>query len=210
MERIKIEAAAEICDSNIITLSYVAHYKNFKSQKKDVKMIALFSHQDLQSYDFNEKVKQFIDTLVSKGVKPTDIIISVDAYEKSKLFKKEDWQKLIELQEKYKKHGITFGVEDMSRTWSLEEVANANNSITEIAHKKIRKNEFSPLEKLLCAYINVKNHEYKSEGENEHYSQSRSIYGVLNSDKIVCVGYSELLKAIIEQVGDENIKVFNF
>lgn len=59
----------------------------------------------------------------------------------------------------------------------------------------LKASELSPLEKYLCIYDIVKN--YKAYKDNEaDYSLSRDLYKILDNDYMVCVGYSELLRAL--------------
>jgi len=107
-------------------------------------------------------------------------------------------------------YGLLF-MEDASSpemAWDFEDVLNANNEIDSIA-EYIKQSKFSPFE--AAAFI----HQYITSQftykENLLDLQSpRSIVGVLNSDDIVCVGYSYLTKAIIDKVNMPGLECSTF
>lgn len=119
----------------------------------------------------------------------------------------EEWEKIKALNEKFKEKNIKFGFEDYGNIWSVSQVENANKNIEEVT-TEINQADLSPIEKLMYAYIKISRRKYKSETKEEDSSISRSVFGVLNSDKIVCVGYAALLRTIVNQLGDENIQIF--
>lgn len=94
----------------------------------------------------------------------------------------------------------------LSYSWTLDEVIEANlkidNITREVLDARIDGRPLSPLEKYLYIYDYVTSFQYK-EVENwpDNSHLSRNIINVLNGDKIVCVGYSSLLKVLCDKVG---------
>ncbi len=87
--------------------------------------------------------------------------------------------------------------------------------VVEKTHKKIydivnfcKRNEFSPLECVLFAYLYSTKRPYIKEEEWEYGATSRSVYSVLNGDKIVCLGFTQVIQTILEALSTKNISVF--
>lgn len=59
----------------------------------------------------------------------------------------------------------------------------------------------SPLEKVMLVYDIVKANEYKKEDKNESYGTSRNLNEIIKNDKIVCVGYSNLIDFLLTNLG---------
>ena len=68
----------------------------------------------------------------------------------------------------------------------------------------IKKLDLSPIEQIMFAYDIVKDKEYKTEDENESVHESRDLSLSLLGDKIVCAGYSNILKTILDKLGIKN------
>ena len=181
--------------------------KTFFEAKKtmpDLKLVYLIPQEELLESSLANSLESALEELQTYGVVLSSLTVSVESEEK--VLTESEWYRLQLVQENLSMRGIDVGVEDYGKTWTLKEVERANNSIEKVANK-IKKHNFSPIEKLLNAYISVTQRDYRVEEENEDPSISRSIYGVLNSNKIVCVGYSSLLKAIMASVDDKNIQI---
>lgn len=71
----------------------------------------------------------------------------------------------------------------------------------------INESNLSPVEKVMFAYDIMKSFEYKENIKDK--KASRQPHKVIESGDIVCVGYCELLKEILNDI-DENIKVGDF
>lgn len=98
--------------------------------------------------------------------------------------------------------------------FSKEEYVNYEEYRTFIENIKWYKkiiNEFnlSPAEKVLFAYDILKTYDYTKENKGEDQTISRTSYKVINSGKIVCVGYTEILNEILFDL-DPNIRCGNF
>ena len=59
----------------------------------------------------------------------------------------------------------------------------------------------SPLEKVLLVYDIVKSNKYKRESQNEGHGKSRNLNEIINGDKIVCVGFSNLMDFLLTNLG---------
>lgn len=69
----------------------------------------------------------------------------------------------------------------------------------------------SPLEQVLLVYDIVKANEYNKESENEDYSISRDLNQIVNNNKIVCVGFSNLMDFLLTNIGfDTNLITLNY
>lgn len=184
--------------------SYLNNYKEKLKSYKDLKFVMLFSKKDFLDLKL-DRMKAILTSIFSEKVKPNQIVVSIEG--KSN-FNKKEWEKVEEFNSFFKSKNVEFGFEDLDRTFTPIEVLNARKQINEYS-KTFQNKELSPFEKLVGVYSLITSREFAFENEDEHYSQSRSIYGVLNSDKMVCVGYSSLFKEIVKKLKDNNIKVFN-
>lgn len=180
----------------------MSNYMQIKKHHKDVKIVLAI---DLNSALDDKIINNSIKRLQAFGITPQEMVMSI--VESGHHFSSAQWREIKSLNEALKKKNILFGFEDLQNTWSVEEVERANNQIIERANG-IKKKKLTPFEKLLSVYLDITHREYIEESEEEHFSSSRSVYGVLNKENIVCVGYSNLLKAIMSEIADENIKVY--
>ncbi len=151
------------------------------------------------------KINKLIFTLEKNGIKKENMIFSV--LDNSHRFSKDEWNRIEIINNYLKQQSIKFGFEDHGKTWDIFKVKNANKQINKTA-LEINSKNLSPFEKIMAAYFKVTSRVYNAEGENEHMAVSRSVYGLLNSTKIVCVGYSEWLADILKLTNDSNIKVY--
>ncbi|MBE7075427.1 MAG: hypothetical protein E7376_05565 [Clostridiales bacterium] len=182
----------------------IKKYLKLKEKDPSLKLVLVAEKQELLDENFSSKSFQLIQQLAHLGVRPHDMVFSMPA--KDANFSHAEWEQAKNSVKILQKQGVDFAFDDVEQLWSIEEVENANGQIKDVANK-IREKKLSPVEKLMAAYLEVTKRNYKYESASEHFSQSRSVYGVLNSDKIVCVGYAALLKAIMEELGDKNVEV---
>lgn len=66
---------------------------------------------------------------------------------------------------------------------------------------EIKNKKLSPFERFLCAYDFVTTKIYKEESKFEPVETSRNLIEILNGDKIVCVGYANMLCNILSRLG---------
>lgn len=87
----------------------------------------------------------------------------------------------------------------LSDTWSLEMPMRADAILNAVADEINSKN-LSSYERFLSAYAWATGFTYVEESSNESPLISRSLFEVLNGNKIVCYGYSSILKALCEKI----------
>ncbi len=71
-----------------------------------------------------------------------------------------------------------------------------------------KKNNFSPFEALLYAYLYVTKRPYVEEDMDECWGLSRSVFHVLTGNKIVCSGYCNVIRAFVDKYNDPNLLAF--
>lgn len=184
-------------------------YKRYAQKNNNRELEIDFPKESLKQDNFEDLVERIVREISESKINPGNIkiVIQLTSSSPEKTFTPEEWKKFVTCAQKYEKLGVDFSVKDIGDYWSISEVENANLKIDKTVGS-IKEKNLSPLEQLMAAYISVKKRKYTLEDENQKPGQSRSIYGVLNSDKIVCVGYAELFTQIINQVGDKNIQIF--
>ncbi len=100
--------------------------------------------------------------------------------------------------EKYGKT-LTFD-EDFSVKQAITASRKINNIVDEINSAKVNGQSLSPFEKFVLAYHFVTNRVYNEVEEGDDTSKSRRLISVLNSDKIVCVGFASLLATVLNRL----------
>ena len=187
---------------------YFEERLNFKNN--NLKYLTLIERKELAlpEKECVQFFKAVVKDIMSYGVKPSDIVYAFDNSYAKKTFSKQELNNLKKLESYAKMLGVKTGVYDYYDVYDYEKVLKADKKIKELAYE-VSKHNYSPLEKLLHTYLLLSKMEYKSEDlKNESPSLSRSVYGVFNSDRIVCAGFSEALKAVIQEENDKNLKVF--
>lgn len=94
------------------------------------------------------------------------------------------------------KKDIYLKVEGNNNYVTVLEYENTVKAINEIV-EKIKKYNLSPFEQIMYAYDLVRERIYKFEAKGDSPTKSRDLTSVLSGDRIVCVGYAVLLKAIL-------------
>lgn len=87
--------------------------------------------------------------------------------------------------------------ESFEETYTLNQVLNAQQQLNKFL-EGIKKLDASPFEKYLLIHDYITSRVYKDNGTN---ASSRDIISIMNSDNIVCVGYSKLLEYACNEVG---------
>lgn len=187
---------------------YFEERATFKNN--NLKYLALIGRKELALPE-KECIQYFKDVvrdIMSYGVKPSDIVYAFDNSYAKKTFSKQELSNLKKLESYAKLLGVKTGVYDYYDVYDYEKVANADKKIKELAYE-VSKHNYSPFEKFMHTYLLLSKMKYNEENlKTESPSISRSVYGVFNSDKIVCAGFSEALKAVIQEENDKNLKVF--
>lgn len=189
--------------------SYVKFFKSLR-QKGNAKFVYILREEDLLKGDLNcqiENINKIIELLTKNGIKKDEFIISFLHDKTLKTNSNESCKVLYELEKHF--DGYHLGIESGDVTWSSEQIINANKKIEDIV-KDIKSKDLSKLEQLFLVYTIITQKIYKEASNNESLYTSREVFGVLNSDKIVCVGYVELLKEIMARLGLGNdIQIFS-
>ena len=123
--------------------------------------------------------------------------------ERDPMFNRQELSVLIEnvtyLKERYQKE-VVFD-ENISVEQAIVANRKFNNIVDEIQNAKIDGKELSDFEKFVWAYQQVTEKIYTLENEGDSPSKSRNLFEVLSGDKIVCVGYANMLIAICTRLG---------
>ena len=175
-------------------------YNNYKNSGKPAKFVYIFHENDLLEKDAKELYKQVQDAIKSltrEKVSGNDFTIAFLHNKYNGIKTNTACKVLGELEKKF--DGIDIKMLSGDLLWSVEQIVNANSKLDNLV-EKIKSKNLSPVEQLMYAYKEVTKRVYTTEIADESYYISRDIYGVLNSDKIVCVGYSELFKEIVSRL----------
>ena len=73
--------------------------------------------------------------------------------------------------------------------------------------EEINQYDFSPIEKIMYAYDMIRSRIYKEVDVDENKSISRSLSSALLGDKIVCLGYIRIFRALLQKLGIESNEV---
>lgn len=197
--------------SEISRESFLLHINSIKSEFNIL--------IDLWDISIEELTYSKIDKLISlsKELKlPLKLIVRGGEYcqegikEKvDLLFKEETLIKFKDINEyllKLQQHELIFIESDITsdNTWKLDNIEIANNKIVKMCNV-IKENELSPLEAIAFIHkIVTKSFLYKENDENP--GLARTIIGCLNTDNIVCVGYCNIVKALVDKLGYQKLK----
>ena len=94
-------------------------------------------------------------------------------------------------------------LEDFKKMWTLNQVVEANNKVDKFV-EYIKENELSPFEAMLYIHKVATNFVYN--GDGIIMQEGRVLPSILNTDKIVCSGYSTLVKAIVDKLDMPGLK----
>lgn len=113
-------------------------------------------------------------------------------------------KKLIQYFDGY--HGDIYVEMEYNHTYvKLDDCFNTISKIKEQADRILSLN-LSPMETIMYVYDLVRKREYKNEKVDESCYNSRDLNRVIEGDKIVCVGYSNIFSALLNYMG---IRCFN-
>lgn len=90
-----------------------------------------------------------------------------------------------------------------SERWELANIKKANDRVNKVVNT-IKEYEFTPLETMAFLHKLISKSFTYQENEDKP-SLARSLIGVLNTNNIVCVGYTNIVKAIIDKLEDDNL-----
>lgn len=182
-----------------------------------------FYECNINSLNFNEltnKLKSFIakhkDFLGIKNIESLNFQLTQDTNENLYNFLKVSENLNIEIQvndfkefinntknEDYKNLKIRFkNSTDILTHKEFKEMYKKLNEIVEF----VKHYNLSPLERVMLVYDIVKSNKYRQEKRKDSYNISRNLNQILNSNKIVCVGFANLLDYLLTNLDiDSNI-----
>lgn len=163
-------------------------------------------YDEILDKNIEEKLKILIDYLtVNYNKNKVDISFLVD----NRYFTSNEFNKLLNI-ENYIRNTYNNSYElkfnDFNSTYNKNQILNANKKIKEIVND-VKEKKLSPYEKIIYLHKLISEIPYKEFYKNDDLS--RNIYSILNTQNIVCVGYSMLFSAILLELNDENIKSKN-
>lgn len=118
-----------------------------------------------------------------------------------------EYDKIKQLAEQYKDHKDNLYVKLVGDQGyiTISECLNTISKIRQYA-EKIKSLNLSLMETIMYTYDQVRNKVYKQEEKNESALESRDLSSVLSGDKIVCVGYANIFRALLRYM---NIDCYN-
>ncbi len=186
----------------------VSGYLDKKAEVKQLKLLTLLS-RDLLNGNAQKHINKIIATYKQSGLTNSNMVFAFNNDFNKAVFTNEELKSLKSLIEHFQKYNIKVGVYSEKGFYDYNQVENTCNIIKDETTEILSYRHYSPLEKLMHAYCKVASREYIEEDEKrENRSISRSIYGITNSDKIVCKGYAFYLQALLTQMKDDNLKCF--
>lgn len=177
----------------------------FDENKKSKKKINIqFTIRDIVNNP-NEVLELIQNLSLTYNVNPTNCMFSVatNGILPEKVLKKIESFNL-KLNDKYKNSILIL---DCDTYFDFDDVKKVSEEIYAFG-KRCRLNKLTPLEALLWCYATATKRRYNAENENEGSGISRSIYGVLTTNKIVCVGYVNLIINYISSYYSKRIATF--
>lgn len=119
-----------------------------------------------------------------------------------------DYDRLMELMDicKGKEDNVYVYLNGNKNIVSLKDCYKTMNAIRHQAYE-VKQLGLSPMETIMYVYDLVRSRVYTSENETDFYFQSRDLSKVLFGDKIVCLGYANIFKAILQCLGIQNFVV---
>lgn len=95
------------------------------------------------------------------------------------------------------------GIDDLAKTWTFQQVAEANNQIDEIV-SFIKNAKLSTFETMLFIHKAATSFEYNNT-DDKFLEVGRVLPSIFKDEKIVCSGYASFVKAVIDKLNMENI-----
>ncbi len=131
------------------------------------------------------KLKEFTNIIRKLGLNPNNIFLKLENKDYDyKLFKGLNMPIVID-------YGDEYSNATLEEFIAMRETINYYKEL-------ITSSNLSPLEQVTYAYDIIKSFDYQ---EAEKGSDSRSMHRIINSGKIVCVGYAQFLKQVLKELG---------
>ncbi|MBR6690989.1 MAG: hypothetical protein IKL65_06620 [Bacilli bacterium] len=116
------------------------------------------------------------------------------------IFSVEDFKEIVDNLKNESYPNLKIYFKNSDECISYKEFYDMHSKLNEIVNF-VNHYNLSQLEKIILIYDIVKSNEYKKENSNEDYGISRNLNQILNSNKIVCVGYSNLIDYLLTNLG---------
>ena len=158
---------------------------------------------ELEDYSDTSIFGELLDAIKQNNMQIEDCQFMIETPQDN-TFSSKDWKNFREVDTELKKHGATLSFKEITVVWSMDEVENANQKIQKTIDE-INSANLSPLEQLVKAFKTVSNRKYTEAESDESFLLSRSLFGIMNTDRIVCVGYSNWLMEIVSGLENPNI-----
>lgn len=203
----KQEKIADVFDNDLnLTFQnedeYLEFIKNPKLTPEDFNIIENITEVNkiseiLKMQNLYEQIKIAKPTIKINNINELPIKILKSKKSISLILTSIDFKEVIEIiTNPYIHNNVTFyGKYNEGCEMSLQEIIKVYEKLLTYTNKIIEKN-YSPAESLFYIYNLIKKRIYQEEEKGEKLSTSRSITEVLNGDKIVCKGYSNLYAAL--------------
>ena len=158
---------------------------------------------EIEDYSDTSIFGELLDAIKQNNMQIEDCQFMIETPQDN-TFSSKDWKNFREFDTQLKKHGATLSFKEITVVWSMDEVENANQKIQKTIDE-INSANLSPLEQLVKAFKTVSNRKYTEAETDESFLLSRSLFGIMNTDRIVCVGYSNWLMEIVSGLENPNI-----
>ena len=173
-----------IKEHNIDPNSY--NYFNIISKTLNTNYICYSKEDNELEYDGDlTKINEIISIIEQLGIHPKNIYLRLDN-------KDYDYKQF-----KGIKYPIIIDYGDEYSNATLEEFIAMRETIN-YYKELITSSNLSPLEQITYAYDIIKSFDYN---EGIYTSDSRSMHKIINTGSIVCVGYSQFLKQVLQELG---------
>ncbi len=166
----------------------------------------LYITLDLDNYNNYDDFMKVIEDVQQIGYRICCTEFYINA--KKDMFSTQEIANIKKFEEFLDENATTLFIKEDNALWNILEINKANEFVDDCV-KEIKRHNLSPFEEFMYAYKMTTNNVYTSENSTEHSLMSRSIYGVTNSDKIVCVGYATLLKEICNRLNTPGLKCYS-
>ena len=176
------------------------------SQVAKLDQFRLYVEFDLDNYYNYNDFMTVVEDIKALGYNLSCVDFYVTA--KENMFSSQELDNLKKFEKMLDENNATLFIKEHDVLWDISEIEKAYNYVDECVDK-IKASNLSPLEQFLMAYKICCDHVYKAEDKDENALVSRSIYGVTNSDKIVCAGHANLLKEICNRLQNPDLKVYS-
>ena len=174
-------------------------YVDYNAPKEEARYVQNNTKVEIKAYDGNIDVDEYLDKIYNLACAfrkyGYNNEIKISCFNREKLenskFKDGDLSNIL----------VRTTFDDF---YPLEKVLE-EGKILNLMAKEVNKPEYSPLEKFVAAFNIDKQFKEYRESPN-HPSESRSLSKILDNEYMVCVGYGNLLRELLDRAGIGNMK----